>query len=745
MYKRTLFACLASTLIFLFTDVASATMTQPKFTIIPTIPVRNILTSVAQYRVTNQTKITRSLTIVPIQGVSQIIGGINSCGTVFTLAQGESCLLTLTSSTTISDTPVQVCKTNYNDNNPDPFLCSQTSPEDNLNLSPSSPTLEARLVSLPKTLNLTAGSSTQGVITVSNLSSVFAATNVQADLTGTALDGNVTQDASACTALPALGQCDIYFTPGNQPVSLTSFPIEGDNTTQAAGAIIITDASTARITVTSGNPLILDEGGNGTLTIQNNSSVSATDVAADLSELQNPTALTQNSSGCATLAANGSCQLQFTANSVLSAEAMFIFGTNTSTTASGVAVNASSQIQLQITAGSPLQLQADGSTTGTMTIQNLSTTETAENVTANFTNTSLSGKVTATTCTSIAPQATCNITYTPSIYTAVPTNFTIVGSNTAAVTGNLSINSYKALIVNSGSSGSSTAVICDLSQSTGQLSNCKTMSGLPSLSSLTGVAFNLAADHVYFVSSFSPTVTDCDFNPNSTSLSNCKNTTVTSASGQNNGNGVVYNPFLGTIFVTVSDSSTSSGNSRVYQCSLNSSNQVTSCSNTGADNINYPTGISLNSTGDVAYIGNFDSSNSMVNCDVSLSDGSFSSCNQNTGIGSQKNGVAVNPEGTYVYAAQQNSNNLVYCTVDSSDNSISSCTTVSIIGSGALNPYGVALNPVTSYLYVTVASQSEVQLCVINSSDEIGSCSVNPSIGNLGFSTGIALFPTPPQ
>ena len=750
MNKRTLFSYIIIVLGMFLSDIVSATETQPKFTIIPTTPVSNILTDVAQYRVTNQTKITRTLTMVEIPGVSIVTGGVNSCGTIFTLVSGQSCLLTLRSSTVVSNVPVEICKTNYNNNDPDPFLCSQTSTANNLNLSEPSLVIEARLVSIPKELTLTASSGTQKTITVYNLSSVVAGTNIQADLTGTALDGNVTQDASACTVLPVLGQCDIYFTPGDQAVSLTNFPIQGDNTSPAAGAITIVDQSAAKISVSSGNPLVLDEGGSGTLTITNNSSVAASTVQADLSELQDPTALTQNASGCTNLAANSTCQLQFTANSVLAPEAMFISGTNTSLTASGVAVNAPSQVQLQITSGSPLQLQADGSTTGTMTIQNLSTTEIVYDVLPNFTNTALSGKVdvTVNTCTTVAPQATCDITYTPSIYTVVPTNFPISGStadgiSTATVTGNLSINSYKAIIVNSNSS----AYICDLSQSTGEISGCNSLSGLPSLSNLSGVAFNLAANHIYFSSSFDPTITDCDFNPSSTSLSNCTSTTVTSASGQANGNGLVYNSILDSIFFTVSGTNNSSANSRVYQCILNSSHVVTSCSDTGADNITYPTGISLNSSGNIAYIGNFDSSNSMVNCDVSISNGSFSSCTQNTGIGGQKQGVAVNTAGTYVYSSQQLNNNLAWCVVDTSDKSISSCTSASLDNSSGnpQNPYGIAFNPVTDYLYVNIASNSQVQQCAIDSNDEIGSCSININNTSFGFLTGIALFPTPPQ
>lgn len=93
----------------------------------------------AQYSVTNNTKITRTLTLSPIAGVSQNTAGPEACTNPFTLAPGQSCMLNLTLTaaemgTGIHDGPT-ICKTNGNSNTPDPFLCSKPSNEDRLNVS----------------------------------------------------------------------------------------------------------------------------------------------------------------------------------------------------------------------------------------------------------------------------------------------------------------------------------------------------------------------------------------------------------------------------------------------------------------------------------------------------------------------------------------------------------------------------------------------------------------------------------
>lgn len=107
---------------------------QPKFSIVPVsgtvtswlLPTN--FTETVSYVVTNQTSVTRTLTMVPIQGVTQSGG---TCSNPFTLASQQSCTLTLVingsqvSTSGINGGPV-ICKTkSSSDTSPDPFLCSQ--------------------------------------------------------------------------------------------------------------------------------------------------------------------------------------------------------------------------------------------------------------------------------------------------------------------------------------------------------------------------------------------------------------------------------------------------------------------------------------------------------------------------------------------------------------------------------------------------------------------------------------------
>lgn len=90
--------------------------------------------------------------------------------------------------------------------------------------------------------------------------------------------------------------------------------------------------------------------------------------------------------------------------------------------------------------GSPLSLY-EGGATGTMTVTNLSTINTAHNITSTFAGTPLQGVVTesANSCSAVAPGASCSLSFTPTSGSAPATDFPIQGSNTTTVQGNLEI------------------------------------------------------------------------------------------------------------------------------------------------------------------------------------------------------------------------------------------------------------------------------------------------------------------
>jgi DNA-binding beta-propeller fold protein YncE len=123
---------------------------QPTFSIVPTADsITSLLlpgnfTETVNYQVTNNTKITRTLTMVPMTAVSQTLAGPGKCGNPFVLGPQESCTLTLVISgsqippTGIKGGPV-ICKTKGpNNNNPDSILCAQPSQASILDISVTS-------------------------------------------------------------------------------------------------------------------------------------------------------------------------------------------------------------------------------------------------------------------------------------------------------------------------------------------------------------------------------------------------------------------------------------------------------------------------------------------------------------------------------------------------------------------------------------------------------------------------------
>ncbi|MHB1947714.1 MAG: lactonase family protein [Gammaproteobacteria bacterium] len=119
---------------------------EPKFSIVPTSGLTSLLipsnfTETVTYQVTNNTKITRTLTMVPITGINQTLTGAGLCGNPFTLGPQQSCTLSLViqgsqiPSSGVKGGPV-ICKTkNSGDTSPDPLLCSQPAQPNILDIS----------------------------------------------------------------------------------------------------------------------------------------------------------------------------------------------------------------------------------------------------------------------------------------------------------------------------------------------------------------------------------------------------------------------------------------------------------------------------------------------------------------------------------------------------------------------------------------------------------------------------------
>jgi len=725
-------------LLVFFSDTYSAT--QPKFLIIPTkdinITLNKTSEAIVQYRVTNQTSLTRQLTMVYISGIKQEVDGDNYCANPFTLSQGQSCLLTLKvngSELNVGTTnvAVQVCKTQINQNTPDPFLCSKTSSSNNLNITVLSP---PRLSVTPRSLKLTAGGPSEELF-VTNLSSTEIATNVQAYLDRTSLYGNVTLNEESCKYVAPGKTCSIIFTPGTTTISQAFFRIQGVNTFPTSASASVSSDTSAQITV-SGSPLVLTtDGSSGTLAVNNlSSTITANNVAAQLTA-EVAASVTQDASNCASLAPLSSCNLVFTPKSTaLSPTTVNISGSNTSLTSAQISVNSPSKADLIITSTLPLVLKANGSTTGTITIFNNSTSITAENIVANFSGTDLIGAVTATPCASVAPKTSCTMTFTPGINTVLPTSFQINGSNTTTVIGQLAISSYYIYITNTGSGdGIGSIVRCNVSPSDGELTGCTTvMSNV--LYRPAGITFNEAGTYAYIVKATPAAVMSCQVSPSGAiSSSSCKTITL-DASGSTSANGVVYNSQFNFIQVTLSTNT-------VYTCSLDSSGSITSCTHdSSVSNLSSPIGIALNPSISIAYIANY-SDSSIISCEVSSVDGSLSSCAQSVGLGSYLVGVVINPTNTFAYYTKQTTNAVAWASIGAGG----ALTYASQLGiSGLQNPTGLALNGATNYIYIGNGSGNQVIKCSSDSSTGILSDCNFTGATLLSFPYGVGLYPNPP-
>lgn len=220
---------------------------QPKFSIVsltsPKLTLSANSTAEVQYFVTNNTKITRTLTMEPISGVSSI-NTDGYCGNPFTLGYRQTCILALQinggmlanmKKYRVVGGP-KICKTMSSSNiAPDPLLCSQPSIDDSLDIVIL--TTEVATLSItgsPVSLFLNGTSQT---LIVNNLSTNVVATGITSSLDGD-LVGAVSQNGN-CSILNPGENCQFIYTPGTTAVPLTNFTISGENTNVVTAAMSV--------------------------------------------------------------------------------------------------------------------------------------------------------------------------------------------------------------------------------------------------------------------------------------------------------------------------------------------------------------------------------------------------------------------------------------------------------------------------------------------------------------------------
>ena len=207
-----------------------------------TLSVPSNDTATVQYTVTNQSSRVHTLSMQPIQGITQLTTGLGVCGNPFVLTGKASCTLSLQVNgrqltQPISDGPI-VCEQGST------LQCYRPASANILHVTQAAAITDATITVTSSPLTLTTNGPT-GTLTINNTSLMVTATNIESNFTGTALNGNVSESGNTCGSVLPLASCTLSYDPGSTVVSQTDFSIQGSNT----------NAVTAQIEIESGIPL----------------------------------------------------------------------------------------------------------------------------------------------------------------------------------------------------------------------------------------------------------------------------------------------------------------------------------------------------------------------------------------------------------------------------------------------------------------------------------------------------------
>jgi len=722
---------------------------QPVFTITPAssptihLPINGVAT--LDYTVTNQTKITRTLTMVTIQGITQVTTDAGACAQPFTLEPNQSCTLRLSISGNQMNNQIiggpRVCKTQADNLTADPFLCSQPSKTAVLNVSRA---LIERpdLTVTPASILFDLPSQTKS-FSVTNNSTTVTAVNVRGITTGTVLEGNITQDASNCTQVMPGATCTLSFTTAaTEQVSLQqTFPIKGINTKVVPATITIQLPQVAILTVnptaialqaTTGTPVTKS------ITVTNTTAgITATNISADISGALANAGVTQDASACTTLPAGASCALVFTPGATaVTTQTVVISGTDSSQVQVNIGVNGAALAPIEIISGNNATLTADGVSTTIMMIQNNSTTETALNIAPNLSSSSLAGylEVVKNTCASVLKGATCSITFeSASTTTQVTGTFPIYGTNTTEVIGTLTIKPVPFAYITSWSSDIISH--CDVG-SEDNLTSCETALSLPAGTASEGIALNKKNTLVYYNDKVENTLVMCSITASTGALFGCVNSGATGAALAENTQGVVFHPVLSNVIYVPEFSGTLS------TCPLSPDGTIGVCTDSiptyGVDTpMTLFVGIGLNVAGNLAYLVNYKSPNLVLSCEVNTETGALSYPCQDTGATELPSGgirgIALTSDNLKAYIAGLDT--VTMCDVNNRllDNCIaSSFTEIS-------NGVNVILNDAETIAYFTTDTTT-VATCKIDIATRLVTSCTSQTESTWSATSGFALL-----
>ena len=505
------------------------------------------------------------------------------------------------------------------------------------------------------------------------------------------------------------------------------------STTPISAYLSVEVSALAQLVITNPVPpnLIFSTLSTATMTIQNISTVTyATNVTADFTG----TALAGNvtATTCARIAPGASCTITFTAGSASVTQTSFPIRGDMSTIVFAT-INTIIPLNIKITAPNPPKLILNlTNSSGTMTIKNTSKFYTATNVMASFANTDLENNVIASSCASIAPNATCTMIFnltTQGITTLIPeTSFTIFGDNTSnyvigyitiATPSQLTLNPSNLVLTQGGPGGNITVT------NNGTVTAQNITATLPaSLSSIVNQTGNncpalLGIDQSCTLT-FTPIFGGSKIVATPITIQAVNSTTANATIQVVATYAYVVNNKAGTAFPA-----------DISVCTVNPiDGHLTACSQQNTLFTTFkPTGIALSADGKYAYVTYI--GGPIKQCTINRDTGLLSNCNDTASGISISNGIAVAPSGLFAYiiaprATGSSQRDVFTCNVNSITGNLNNCVrTPNIIFSTNLDVIPIILNSTGSVMLMPNNEElnfTYVKKCTINND---GSIAVN--------------------
>ncbi len=473
---------------------------------------------------------------------------------------------------------------------------------------------------------------------------------------------------------------------------------------------------------------------------------------------------------------SNTCTLTFTAASDASLTRptlIQIQGVATSIAIGELAVN--SALPTLSVSGTPLQLPATPSASGSMILTNNSVDKPAINVQASL-GTSLSGLVYpsypggGTACPTIPHGGTCTITFTPYAYSVSPLQtVSFSGDNTETSTGQISLGSYLLYVTNLSTSSPINASNLD---SYGYITGSSFTIVSNQQNYLYGIAMNNPTTTGYYFTNFNgsdgtkQTVYSCPVNEATGSFSGCKSISISISSYLG---GIAYNSVSNNVLYLSTGNSPAIGTGSLATCTLSDSGVIGACTYATYTGVYNSNGVGFNETGSSLLVSNAGTGNqygggfctpgkdaTVTQYHTNKTTGAIHSSPKATMSitnGIVPGGIAVNTLGTYAYVTINCSNSTygVYsCPLSGGllPPDTESCTMNTLSGCSFTQAMGIALNGSNDIAYISVvpadpgSSSAYICQCTINSNNgHLNDC--QPSNAGTYEPYGVALYPTP--